>query len=123
MLESVIPGFHEVYDRGYQEHRWTFYFTDQDANQALLKTPYAIGVCDLGMIATEHLDINVLSLDGIKPTSVNILTGDYPLSRKLSFIYRKDQRTNQMQTFFDFVFSDDGAKILRQYGYAPISRK
>jgi len=121
VLEKKIPGFHEAYEQSHQQKRWMLYFTDQDANQALSRTPYAIGVCDLGMIATEHLDIKVLKLDGITPSAKSVTSGQYPLSRELSFIYKKGKLSPQMQQFFDYVPSKDGAQILASYGYAPVA--
>jgi len=121
VLETKIPGFHEAYEQSHQQKRWMLYFTDQDANQALSRTPYAIGVCDLGMIATEHLDIKVLKLDGVTPGAKSVASGEYPLSRELSFIYKKGKLSPQMQQFFDFVLSRDGAQILESYGYATVA--
>ena len=63
VLENKIPGFKEAYAESRQAQRWSVYFTDQDANRALSTTHYAIGISDLGMIATEHLGIKVLKLN------------------------------------------------------------
>lgn len=119
VLEKNIPGFREVYAESQDAKRWSLYFTDQDANQALVMTPYALGVTDLGMITTEHLRINVLKLDGIEPSPENLVNGTYPLSRELSFIYREDNLPTEAHAFFDFVFSEAGRRILQANGYIP----
>ena len=90
VLENMIPGFKEVYAESQEAKRWTPYFTDQDANRALAATPGAIGVTDRGMIATEHLPIHVLQLDGITPDAEQVLSSTYPLSRQLYFIYKQN---------------------------------
>jgi phosphate transport system substrate-binding protein len=119
VLEKNIQGFREVYAESQEAKRWTLYFTDQDANQALAMTPYALGVTDFGMITTEHLRINVLKLNGIQPSPENVVNGTYPLSRELSFIYRQDNLPAEAHAFFDFVFSEAGRGILQANGYIP----
>jgi phosphate transport system substrate-binding protein len=120
VLQQEIPGFKEAYEESQAANRWSVFFTDQDANQALLKTPFAIGVSDLGMISTEKLNIKVLKLNGIPPTPENVLSGRYPLVRNLSFIYRKGSLPEGAEAFLDFVHSEEGAKILSANGYVPV---
>lgn len=120
VLKNAIPGFKEAYVESHQARRWTLYFTDQDANSALCETPDAIGVTDLGMIATEHLNIKVLKLDGIAPDPENVMDGTYPLSRQLSFIYRPDTLSSQAQLFLDFTATEIGRTVLQTNGYIPL---
>jgi phosphate transport system substrate-binding protein len=120
VLQNNIPGFREAYTESQKNNLWTLYFTDQDANQALAMTPYAIGVTDLGMIATEHLRIKVLPFNGIEPNQKNLQNGTYPLSRQLSFIYREENLPEEARQFLAFVFSEKGRNILKSNGYIPI---
>ncbi|WP_319587379.1 substrate-binding domain-containing protein [uncultured Desulfobulbus sp.] len=118
-LENTLPGFKEAYAESHEAKRWTLYFNDQEANQALATVPFAIGVTDLGMIATERLPIKVLQLNGISPNPKNILNGTYPLIRQLSFIYRTDSLAPEAKAFLDFVASQAGREILQAQGYLP----
>jgi phosphate transport system substrate-binding protein len=120
VLQNNITGFKEAYLESLEDKRWTLHFTDQESNQALATTPYAIGVTDLGMIATEHLSIKALKLNGIEPNPKNVLNGTYPLSRQLSFIYREENLPEEARDFFSFVFSDEGRNILESNGYIPV---
>jgi phosphate transport system substrate-binding protein len=120
VLQNNIPGFREAYTESQKDKLWTLYFTDQDANQALAMTPYAIGVTDLGMIATEHLRIKVLPFNGIEPNQKNLQNETYPLSRQLSFIYREENLPEEARQFLAFVFSEKGRNILKSNGYIPI---
>lgn len=120
VLQKNIPGFREAYLESLKDKRWTLYFTDQDANQGLATTPYSIGVTDLGMIKTEHLPIKVLKFNGIEPNPKNVLTGTYPLSRQLSFIYREENLPEEAKKFLGFVFSDEGSNILKSNEYIPV---
>jgi phosphate transport system substrate-binding protein len=121
VLQDKIPGFREAYTESYQAKRWSVYFTDQEANQAISKTPYAIGVSDLGMIKAENLNIKVLKINGLPPSPENLLNGSYPLGRELSFIFREKALSKEAKSFLDFVRSDEGRKILKSYGYLPVN--
>ncbi len=120
VIQKEVPGFREAYDESREAKRWTVYFTDQDANHALSTTPYAIGFTDLGMIATEHLNVNALKLNGIVPGDESMRSGQYPLLRDLFFLYRSESLPAPAKAFLDFVRSEDGDKILEANGYLPL---
>ena len=120
VLENTLPGFKEVYAESHEAKRWTLYFNDQAANQALATVPYAIGVTDLGMIATEQLPIKVLQLNGVRPDPDKVLDGSYPLSRQLWFVYRTEGLPAEAQAFLAFVASPAGREILQAKGYLPV---
>jgi phosphate transport system substrate-binding protein len=120
VLQDHLPGFREAYQASNEAHRWTLYFNDQDANEAIAKVPSAIGVTDLGMISTEKLPVKILKLDGVTPDLENLASGTYPLARTLVFIYRNDQLTPDMKAFLSFVFSPEGEKILKSNNYLPV---
>ena len=117
VLEREIPGFREAHAESWKAKQWTVYFTDQDANRALSTTRYAIGFTDLGMIATEHLGIKVLRLNGIIPCPESLAGGQYPLSRDLSILYRDETLPERAKAFLDFIHSEEGDSILRSNGY------
>lgn len=120
VLEKEVPGFKEAYRESQQAKRWAVQFTDQDANRAISMTRYAIGFSDLGMIATEGLAIKVMKLNGIVPNPENLLNGQYPLKRDLSFLYRDGFLPEGAKAFLEFVRSEEGEKILRSHGYLPL---
>ena len=121
VIQKEIPGFKQAYEESHQANRWTVYFTDQDANQALSRTPFAIGFTDLGMIATEHLNIKALRLNGVAPSAETLNSDQYPLSRVLFFLYRDGTLPEGVKAFLDFVYSEGGSDILRSHGYLPVN--
>ncbi len=121
LLEKEIPGFKEAFAESHQAQRWSVYFIDQQANHALSTTPYAIGFTDLGMIATEHLNVKPLKLNGINPSPESLLSNQYPLGRVLFFLYRDGTLPEGAKAFLDFVRSEEGSKILRSNGYLPMN--
>jgi len=120
ILGKAIPGFNEAYWESLEAKRWSVSYTDQDANRALAATPYALGVTDFGMVATEKLHIKVLHFNGVLPSLESVANGTYPLVRQLAFIYSKDKLPEEAAVFLKFVASDAGSKILQAYNYVPV---
>jgi phosphate transport system substrate-binding protein len=121
VLQNKIPGFKEAYAESHQAKRWTIHYTDQEANKAISKTPYSIGVSDLGMIKTEHLNVKIVKLNGIVPSPENLLNNTYPLGRELFFLYREKSLPKEAKGFLDFVRSGEGSKILNSNGFLPLN--
>ncbi len=121
ILFNNIPGFKEVYEQSQKDRRWQTFFTDQENNQALVKTPFAIGLTDTGLIANEQPNIKVLKVNGISPTAENVIDGKYLLTKTLSFILPSNSEIPfDVQAFIDFVRSSEGEKILKKHGYFPV---
>jgi phosphate transport system substrate-binding protein len=119
VLEQRIPGFAAVYAESYQAKRWTVLRSEPAMNEALSRTPHAIGVTDLGAITAEQWSIKVLSFNGIYPLAPHVLSGRYPLVKTLSFVYRRDALPAGARAFFEFVRSKEGTRILKASGYLP----
>jgi phosphate transport system substrate-binding protein len=119
VLEREVPGFKETYAETQKAKRWVVLFTDQEMNRMLAKTPYAIGLSDMGAIIAERLPIKTLKVNGVSPTPENILNVKYSLVKALSFVFPKDKLPAEAKAFIDFVQSREGEKILRTHGYLP----
>jgi len=120
LLERWVPGFREAYSESQQARRWVTRFTDQQMNEVLTKTPFAIGISDLGTILIEQLGIKVLNLNGVLPTVNTIRDGRYPLVKDLAFVCMKDKLSGGVKAFLDFVRSSQGAMIPQANGYVPL---
>lgn len=117
VLRQKLPGFKELYDASQEKKVWTTLFTDQEMNQALVKTPGAFGITDQGAVITEKLAVKVLDLNGIAPLLDNVRSGKYPLSKPLAFVYRKEALSPASRAFLAFVFSPKGRMLLNKHGY------
>ncbi len=120
ILQEKVPGFKEAYEESYQKRLWTIFFNDQEANEGLSTTKQAIGVTDLGMIATEKLNAKPLKLDGVMPSPETLANGTYPMERTLFFLYKEKTLSPCAKAFLDFVHSAEGQAILRANGYLPV---
>jgi phosphate transport system substrate-binding protein len=119
VLEREIPRFREAFAESQRAKRWITMHTDQEMNQTLAKTPYAIGFSSLGAMAAERLAIKPLQLNGVAPSDDNALSGRYPLILPVAFVFREDTLPPTAKGFVDFVLSAEGREMLRANGYLP----
>ena len=66
--------------------------------------------------AVHHKELITLEIDGLSPTNK-----DYPYFQEFHYV-TKGEPTGNVKKFIDFTFSDEGKKIIEQYGMIPISR-
>jgi phosphate transport system substrate-binding protein len=57
----------------------------------------------------------------IEPTMDNVVSGAYPLSRKL-FFYTAGEPAGEIKAFIDWTLSDEGQRVCQEVGYYPIPR-
>ncbi|WP_427158441.1 substrate-binding domain-containing protein [Aliinostoc sp. HNIBRCY26] len=84
----------------------------------LQSTPYTIGAFSLATSVINQLPVNRLSLNGISPKIENFTNGKYQMVRHIEIIWSK-KPSPSTQDFIDFVFSQEGSKILDKNGFVP----
>ncbi len=86
---------------------------------SLTNIPGAIGYTSLGGIISEDLQLNILSLDGIRPTVPNVEQGIYPLYRSIGLVIPAvpDRKT---MLFVDSVYHPDREQFLTSVGYSAV---
>ena len=89
--------------------------TDPEAYSAVAKTPGGLGTTGLISIITEKLPLNVLSLNGIRPTPKNLASGAYPLFKEISFVTTARTPPATLK-FISFVYSPQGRAIAEKVG-------
>lgn len=99
------------------------YANELDSTGAVMarvaSTPGAVGYISLD-VADDS--VNILSLEGVKPTAENIRDGSYPLSRPLVMITRSEigEQKEQVQAWFGYVYSEEGQAIAARMGFVTI---
>jgi phosphate transport system substrate-binding protein len=78
---------------------------------------YAIGYISTGSVNDT---IKTVSIDGVEPTSANILAGDYEISRPF-IIVTLDNLSPVAQDFIDFIMSKEGQEIIGG-SYIPVDQ-
>lgn len=89
--------------------------------KAVAADPDSIGVVELGSTysGTRMLPISVAGR-AIEPSRVNVMTEEYPLTRRLSF-YTGQLVTAFGRGFVDYAVSDGGQKLLASRGFPSLS--
>lgn len=89
-----------------------------DMNEALERTPGAIGFTSFGSFRSEGKRLSTLAVAGESPSVESIENGRYPYVRKLGIVYRPAERVTALERFLE---SPAAAGRLRRLGYAPVS--
>lgn len=78
----------------------------------------------LGYVGIGHLDDQIagLTLDGMVPSQENASNESYKVTRLL-YMNTKGQPTGLVKDFIDYIYTDDGEKIIRASGYIPVKRQ
>ncbi len=78
---------------------------------------YAIGYVSLGSLNSS---VKALKIDGAAASVENINNGSYKVSRPFN-IAVKDDLSDLAQDFVNFIFSDEGQKIVEKNKYIPVA--
>ena len=80
-------------------------------------TPGAIAYAGLGYLSSS---IKPVQVNGIDPTFKNILSGAYPIARKLN-MYTNGAPKGLAKAFMNFVLSPEGQNIVEKQGFIKIN--
>lgn len=89
--------------------------TDPESNEAVAKTPGALGASSLTSLLVDKPALNPLSLNGVKATVRALANGTYPLAKDIRFV-TTDKTPPAAQKFLEFVFSAQGRAIAEKAG-------
>ncbi|MCC5613625.1 substrate-binding domain-containing protein [Nostoc sp. CHAB 5836] len=86
--------------------------------EALQNTPNSIGTFSLASSLINKLPVNRLSLNGVAPERQNFASGQYQMVRHIGIIWNKTPSA-PTKNFIDFIFSNEGKKLLQNNGLVP----
>lgn len=114
LMEKMIPGFAEpavppVESLG----------SSQELARIAARHPGAVVYVPLPVAKASQLA--VLSLDGVVPSAENLANGAYPASLPLGLAFMGEPQGGA-RAFLDFVFSPEGARVIREQGCLPLPR-
>ena len=77
----------------------------------------------IGYISLDSLNDSVvgLKIDGAEPSEENILNGAYLVQRPFIQVYKKGSDSELIETWFQFVKSEEGQKIIQEAGLIPVA--
>lgn len=114
-LERWFPALGPLREQAYQQRRARVLYHDEAMREALVATPGAVGVVDLGAVLGEHSALRELAIDGVEPTLDAVRDGRWKATRELSFVFRPE-RAERVQAFLRFVRSREARAIVEASG-------
>jgi phosphate transport system substrate-binding protein len=120
VLGGALPGFRQAYAEAQRTARQTVVYGEQQMHRALMSTPFALGLSDLGTLTIERLPLKALKIDGVSPTIENLASGRYPFVKTLAFVFREEKLPAEAKRFLAFVKSPEGRRIMTAKGYMPM---
>lgn len=72
----------------------------------------------IGYVSFTYINDTVkpFKIDGVEPTSENVVSGDYSISRPFLLIYKEENMTKESKAFVDFILSPEGQNIVEEKG-------
>lgn len=89
-----------------------------------MKTTVAGDVRAMGYVGIGHIDETVKAprLDGMTANQQNAADGSYTVVRQL-YMNTKGEPEGLTKAFIDYIYSEEGAEIIKKSGYIPLPRK
>ncbi len=118
-LLGMWPEMAPALDAAYRREGMAVAMTDQDAADALGRTPGAFGSTTLALVESEKRDVRVLALEGVRPGLSRLADGSYPYA-KTFYLVTGPAPSAAARRFIAFIRSPAGAAILRKSACAAI---
>ena len=86
------------------------------------ETEGAIGYCSLALVDDSVVGIAV---DGVEPTQENVQNGSYRLNKTMVMATMGpiEDQSELIRNFFDFVYSEEGERLIEEANLIPIPRE
>ncbi|MCS6899579.1 MAG: hypothetical protein RMJ98_07615, partial [Myxococcales bacterium] len=118
-LERWIPELKPLREQAYEQHRARVLYHDEAMREALVSTPGAVGVVDLGAVVSAHGMLRGLAIDGVEPTLDALRDGRWKATRELSFVFRPE-RIARVQAFLHWIRSREALSVIEASGCIPV---
>lgn len=122
LLSSISPAMEQAVKAALSRPGMIMAITDQESSEAIARTPGALGGATLTEIISEKLPLNVLSFNGVQPSTKTISNGTYPLVKSL-YLVTAPNPSAEARKFIVFVRSLTGRKILTKTGNLVVELK
>lgn len=91
-----------------------------DVVQTVASNPNAIGYASL---ASVKENVKSVSVEGVKPTTETIQSGEYKIQRDFVFVTQKNtELSGAVKAFFDFATSGAADELIEKAGAVPVAR-
>ncbi|MBF0328811.1 MAG: substrate-binding domain-containing protein [Nitrospirae bacterium] len=115
ILKGFSPGMAEAINKANVQRGMIIAVTDPESNDAVAKTIGSIGASGLTGVLTGKWKLNVLSLNGVMPSTKTLSDGSYPLAKEVNFVVT-EKLSEAATKFLNFIYSEKGRAIAEKSG-------
>ncbi len=115
ILRGLSPGMDKAVSEAQRRRGMILAVTDPESNEAVSKIEDSIGTAGLAGIMATKIPLNILSLNGVMPTTAALADGRYPLAKDLNFVTR-GKLPGAAAEFLDFIYSGKGRAVVEKIG-------
>lgn len=119
MLKSISPQMNEAVTAALRREGMMVGLNDQDAADAIERTPGGFGAVSLSLVLSEKRAVRVLALDGVVPGVRTMKDGSYAYF-KTFYLVTKRTPSPATREFLEFVRSPAGAALLLKNGQVAV---
>lgn len=121
-LAGINPGMKSASEQAHSIPGVFVGMTDSEAAVQIERTPGSFGTASAAIVVAERRKIKALSVDGVLPALPNVSAGKYPYAMTMSVVYKRDKYRGAVKDFIDYLFSNDGRKLLSANGHVTLPR-
>lgn len=118
LIKDMSPEIKEAVQKALLKDGMMVAATDQEAADALEKNRGAIGTSTLTQIISEKRALNILQLNGIKPSLKTLEEGKYSYYKTL-YVVTSTKSDAVTKNFINFINSKEGRDLLMKTGHLP----
>lgn len=122
MIRGLSPGMDQAMKAALERAGMILAITDQEATDAVIRTPGALGWATLSEITSENRPVTILSLNGVQPSVKTIANNSYPLAKSF-YLVLTPRSPAKARRFAEFVRSPASRRILTRTGNIVIDAK
>ncbi|MFA5183017.1 MAG: substrate-binding domain-containing protein [Syntrophales bacterium] len=115
ILKRLSPGMAEGITKAQRRQGMIIAVTDPESNEAVARTMGGIGASGLTGVLVGKASLNVLALNGVKPSRKTLADGTYPLAKDINFV-TTGKLPPAAAKFLDFIYSHKGRSIAEKAG-------
>lgn len=115
ILRALSPGMNNSLIAAKSHPGMFVAVTDPETYAAVAETPGGMSSTGLTSIIVEKLPLNVLSLNGVSPTTEHLASGAYPMFKEINFVTTAWVKPAAVK-FINFVYSPQGRALAEKSG-------
>jgi len=119
ILQSISEDMKRAVQNSSKRSGLNIAVNDQENADLLERLPGSFGAASLCQLIAERRALNILSLNGVKPSVRTLAEGTYPYFKAL-YIITGPRSSPLARQFIDFVFSSSGQSILSKTGHLVV---